>query len=192
MKQSFLARRSRFWGLPNGLLILMMVFFLVPFGLRGARYSLEQMENKISDWLPSDFDETKQLEWFGEHFLGEQFVVLTWEGCTEEDPSFRLLVEKLKAEVSPDPRHSKEPVVLDGQGLSAEKRQERLRARKLGDKLGLDVAASDFRGWANQDEKWLQGSDNGWYYLTPEGELYRWNGKSNLFGFLGRAGRNAA
>ena len=187
MKQSFLARRSRFWGLPNGLLILMMVFFLVPFGLRGARYSLEQMENKISDWLPSDFDETKQLEWFGEHFLGEQFVVLTWEGCTEEDPSFRLLVEKLKAEVSPDPRHVKEPVVLDGQGLSVAKREERLRARKLGDKLGLDVAASDFRGWADQDEKWLKGSDNGWYYLTPEGELYRWNGKSNLFGFLGRA-----
>ena len=155
MKQSFLARRSRFWGLPNGLLILMMVFFLVPFGLRGARYSLEQMENKISDWLPSDFDETKQLEWFGEHFLGEQFVVLTWEGCTEEDPSFRLLVKKLKAEVSPDPRHAKEPVLLDGQGLSAAKREERLRARKLGDKLGLDVAASDFRGWAAQDEKWL-------------------------------------
>ena len=29
MKQSFLARKSRFWGIPNGLLILMLVFFLV-------------------------------------------------------------------------------------------------------------------------------------------------------------------
>jgi len=148
---------------------------------------MQQMENKISDWLPSDFEETKQLEWFGGHFLGEQFVVVTWEGCTEEDPSFQLLVEKLKAEVKPKERQDENV----GEGVEAvalpAKEQERLRARELGDELGLDVAVSEFRNWGGLDEKWFNGSDNRWYYVTPEGEVYRWNGRSNLFGYLGRA-----
>ena len=159
----------------------MLVFFLVPFGLRGAKYSMQQMENKISDWLPSDFEETKQLEWFGGHFLGEQFVVVTWEGCTEEDPSFQLLVEKLKAEVAPTTTETEEA------GELPTKLQEQLRARKLGDELGLDVAVDDFRNWGGLDEKWFNGSDNRWYYVTPEGEVYRWNGRCNLFGYLGRS-----
>ena len=187
MKQSFLARRSRFWGIPNGLLILMLVFFLVPFGLRGAKYSMQQMENKISDWLPNDFEETKQLAWFGGHFLGEQFVVVTWEGCTEEDPSFQLLVEKLKAEVAPTASHLESGAENDELGALATKVQEQLRARKLGDELGLDVAVNDFRNWGGLDEKWFNGSGNRWYYVTPEGEVYRWNGRSNLFGYLGRS-----
>jgi predicted RND superfamily exporter protein len=187
MKQSFLARKSRFWGIPNGLLILMLVFFLVPFGLRGAKYSLQQMENRISDWLPSDFEETKQLEWFGGHFLGEQFVVVTWEGCTEEDPSFRLLVEKLKAEVVPQASQLADTAKNgEAEALTA-KLKEQLRARKLGDELGLDVAADDFFNWGGLHEKWFKGSGNRWYYVTPEGEVYRWNGRSNLFGYLGRS-----
>ncbi|MFP6671016.1 MAG: hypothetical protein VB857_06325, partial [Pirellulaceae bacterium] len=187
MKQSFLARKSRFWGIPNGLLILMLVFFLVPFGLRGAKYSLQQMENRISDWLPSDFEETKQLEWFGGHFLGEQFVVVTWEGCTEEDPSFRLLVEKLKAEVVPQASQLADTAENgEAEALTA-KLKEQLRARKLGDELGLDVAADDFFNWGGLHEKWFKGSGNRWYYVTPEGEVYRWNGRSNLFGYLGRS-----
>ena len=54
--------------------------------------SLERMENNVKDWLPDSFEETKELTWFAKHFVGEQsFVLLTWEGCSDKDESFRLL-----------------------------------------------------------------------------------------------------
>ena len=55
------------------------------------------MENNVKDWLPDSFTETQELAWFARHFVGEQaFVLLTWEGCSEQDRSYRLLVEKLR------------------------------------------------------------------------------------------------
>src|SRR5262249_21663040 len=65
-----------------GLLILMAVFFCIPFTLRAARLSLESMKNDVKDWLPSTFGETADLEWFREHFMGEQFILVSWPGCT--------------------------------------------------------------------------------------------------------------
>ena len=94
MKPDFFARRA--------LLIICIVFFLIPFGMRGARLSFERMENNVKDWLPDSFEETKELAWFAENFVGEQsFILLTWQGCTEEDESFRLFVEKLRNEIAP-------------------------------------------------------------------------------------------
>ena len=85
------------------LLVLMAIFFLAPFALRGARMALQSMKNDVKDWLPSDFKETAELDWFRDHFLGEQFVVVSWEGCTgrSDDESFMTLVDKLFPEVPP-------------------------------------------------------------------------------------------
>ena len=55
MKSDFFARRA--------LVVLCVVFFLVPFGLRGARMALEQMENNATGWLPDRFDESQELAW---------------------------------------------------------------------------------------------------------------------------------
>ena len=77
MKSNFFARRA--------LIVLCIVFFLAPFALRGARMSLQRMQNNVKDWLPADFPETADLEWFGRHFMGEQFVIATWPGCSEDD-----------------------------------------------------------------------------------------------------------
>ena len=53
--------------------------------------SLERMENNVKDWLPGSFEETKELTWFAKHFVGEQsFILLTWEGCSDKDESFKL------------------------------------------------------------------------------------------------------
>ena len=73
---------------------------LGPFITRGARLAIQSNNNNVKDWLPSDFPETQELEWFGQHFLGERFILITWPGCTTDDPSFQLLVEKLRAEAA--------------------------------------------------------------------------------------------
>ena len=61
------------------------------------------MENNVKDWLPDSFEETQELAWFAKHFVGEQsFVLLTWEGCSDQDESYKLYVEKLRGEIQPD------------------------------------------------------------------------------------------
>lgn len=182
MKRSFFARYS--------LLILCVVFFLVPFALRGARLSLERMENNVKDWLPSSFKETDELSWFARNFVGEQaFVLLTWQDCSEQDESFRLFVEKLRNEIAgePTPMPSEEELsqLQVAQRTALEKQLELERARQLGDRLGLYIPPDTFPNWGGLNEKWLRGRDH-WYYITPEGELYRWGGKANVVEALTR------
>ena len=171
-------------------LILCVVFFLTPFALRGARMSLSRMQNNVKDWLPSDFPETKELEWFGKHFIGERFVLLTWPGCTEADPSFELLVKKLRSEVLADDENAAlEQLGGKGDEASMSKAAERLRARQIGDQYGL-IALSDvesyFEDWGGRGEKWLRGHGDTWFFITPRGELFQWDGESNLWDALGR------
>ena len=124
MKQPFFARHA--------LLILMGVFFFVPFALRGARQSLQSMKNDVKDWLPSSYDETGDLNWFKEHFLGEQFVVVSWDGChgDESDALFRTFMAKLLP--------SKTPSEVKKQLLAQEGIEGPLREAPLAPPSGLD------------------------------------------------------
>ena len=117
----------------------MVVCFLVPFALRGSRTAMENMQNDVKNWLPSDYPETQELNWFGKHFMGEQFIVVTWEGCNENDESYQLLIEKLRNEILVLPEIDPN---LEGEELARiqyERRyaEELLRARERADELGL-------------------------------------------------------
>jgi predicted RND superfamily exporter protein len=191
MKRTFFAR----WAL----VILCVVFFMTPFALRGARMALQRMTNNVKDWLPADFPETADLEWFGRHFLGEQFVVVTWPGCTEDDPRYQQLVAKLQQEIMPGAiggtHHLPDPETDPGQSrlkafdeLTPEERAalDRQRAREIGDTFGLMTAGDDYQDWGNRGEKWLRGDKDTWFFVTPDGELYRWHGKNNFVGYAKR------
>mgnify|MGYP001792536261 CR=1 FL=1 len=73
---------------------------MMPFAFRAARLSLNKKENDIKDWLPSDFVETSELAWFGQHFAGESFVIATWPCCDDHDLLLKLLESKLLHESS--------------------------------------------------------------------------------------------
>jgi predicted RND superfamily exporter protein len=94
-QRTFFARRA--------LIILVLVFFLVPFALQGARRALETMKNDVKDWLPKDFRETADLDWFRQHFISDQFVVVSWDGChgDESDERYHQFIRKLSPEVPP-------------------------------------------------------------------------------------------
>ncbi|MEK6248085.1 MAG: MMPL family transporter, partial [Planctomycetales bacterium] len=56
-------------------------------------------KNDVKAWLPAGFEETRELDWFREQFLGgEQFVVISWPGCTLDDPRIETLAEALVAD----------------------------------------------------------------------------------------------
>lgn len=178
------------------LLLLCMIFFLTPFALRGARMGLEGMKNNVKDWLPSDFPETVDLEWFGRHFIGEQFVVVTWPGCTASDPRFIELVAAVKKEIGAGGSAAEIAASVPPDNVPEEfadlppdqrRRLERMRAREIGADLGLSIYHDVHHDWGNRQEKWLRGDGNQWYFITPNGELYRWTGKSNIGGLLLRA-----
>lgn len=46
--------------------------------------------------------------------------------------------------------------------------------------LGLKLNGSLFANFGGKSEKWLLGADSRWYYITPQGDLYRWNGDKTL------------
>jgi predicted RND superfamily exporter protein len=149
--------------------ILMVVFFMVPFGMRGARESVQRLENNIKDWLPDDFPETKDLEWFGDHFVGERFILFTWPGCHEADQSFDAMVGKLETELAPNLSPD------DGTPLTKDE-----SVRRIGDKLGLFKTGKYYENWGARGEKWLLGDQGIWYFITPEGDLYKWDGDADM------------
>jgi len=93
-RPSFLARRT--FGPPNYFLLAMLVAFLIAFMPRGVRKAVESNTNKAEDWLPPNYSESIDLRWFRDHFIGEQFVLVSWEGCTLGDTEkLQWLVKKL-------------------------------------------------------------------------------------------------
>lgn len=170
-------------------MVLCVIFFLVPFALRGARMATQHLENNIKDWLPSDFPETKDLEWFGKHFIGERFILVTWPGCTEAEQRYPLFVKKIVSEIAPTPE---EIAQFSPEQLELE------RTRQLGDRLGLlALRVKDettgktkdeyYENWGGLGEKWLHGHGGQWYFITPVGELYKWDGDANLGDFAIRS-----
>jgi len=94
--ESFLGRRS--WGLAHYLWIALAVTLALGFIPRGARKALESNSNNAEDWLPASYAESTDLLWFRDHFAGEAFVLISWEGCTLGEPDKLLeLQEKLGA-----------------------------------------------------------------------------------------------
>ncbi len=177
MKKPFFARHA--------LLVLMVVFFFVPFAMRGARYAVQRMKNDVKDWLPDDFEETKELDWFRERFLGEQFVVISWEGChgTLDDESFKTFVDKLLPELAPSEQADGGRIPLRADfidpALGMYARQFMPTDHKeyddfIGNRLDIHTNGQYYENWGGQREKWLQAGKSGWVYITPDGELYQW------------------
>lgn len=92
-----------------GLWILVFTLALVPGTFYSAGKAVQSNVNKVEDWLPKTFEETKQLAWFRKHFASDQFVVISWEGCrlgdvdgsdptVEDDPRIERLAHLLVAE----------------------------------------------------------------------------------------------
>src|SRR5690606_6106361 len=75
---------------------------------RAAKEALDSNTNKAEDWLPSNYPESTDLRWFREHFHGEGFILVTWDGNTLGNlERHKLLTQKLSERL--------QPVVEDGQ-----------------------------------------------------------------------------
>lgn len=153
------------------MLVLCMVFFLVPFFARSARFAVDDVRNDVADWLPQHFIETQQLAEFREYFLGEQFVLISWAGCNQDDRNFHALVDMLRRESL---AHSKATT------------PEELDAQRMGDEYGWHFADSYHENIGSGHERWFKGRGGKWFYIAQDGKVYRWLGESDLLGGLTR------
>ncbi len=90
--------------------ILILVGGLAPFIVYSAGRTVRSNSNRVQDWLPPSFVETGDLAYFRQHFLGDQFVLISWDGCKlggdPADPNSEPddpRIEKLVRALVPDP-----------------------------------------------------------------------------------------
>lgn len=90
--------------------IVLLFAIATPFLMAGAARTIRSNSNKVADWLPPTYAETGDLRWFREHFLADQFVIISWDGCRlGEDPA-------LQGGDADDPRLERLAARLEGDG----------------------------------------------------------------------------
>ena len=152
------------------MLLLCTVCFFMPFALRGAKLALQDMQNNVADWLPDDYVETVELKEFSKYFDGgDRFLVLTGPWCKEGNSTYESLLKKIRAES-----------LEHESSLRASGRRDELTAHRIGDEYALLFADKYHEDWGEQREKWLQGRNGQWYFITRDGSLFRWEGQNNV------------
>lgn len=77
-----------------------------------------------------------------------------------------------------------EPVMRQASSAIVDAYRTSLRARLLDEQLQLTKDATFHENWGGAGERWLRGADDGWYFLTPAGQLFRWHGGATATGEL--------
>lgn len=95
--------RGRAW------LIVLSFAVLAPAMIGGMVLSILHMQNDVTRWLPESYPETRSFVEFIQHFDPEAFVLVSWEGCTLDDPRVGQLAEGLVGQPSLEPGESRSP-----------------------------------------------------------------------------------
>ena len=79
----------------NAFRIIFVVFFLLAFVWMGTKQTILSNSNSAADWLPSQFQQTRDYNWSLSNFPFESYVVVSWEGCELGDDRIELFAQKL-------------------------------------------------------------------------------------------------
>jgi predicted RND superfamily exporter protein len=75
--------------------IMAILVFLLPMVVVGAIKAKSNNRNDVKGWLPAEYQETQTYRFFRQNFQGEEFILVSWEGCTMADPRLEILARKL-------------------------------------------------------------------------------------------------
>jgi len=137
-------RRSFYF--KNRFLIFVVYAILTPIALWGAKLAWDGNSNRPEDWAPMAFEETKTLYWFIERFGGDEIVMVSWQGCTLDDPRVEAFVKNLTVPVEIDGKSTRVfQQVFHGAGVLQSMQEEPLN-------LDRDQAIKRMKGWMLGDD----------------------------------------
>ncbi|MCO8122305.1 MMPL family transporter [Stieleria sp. TO1_6] len=77
--------------------ILVVMVLAIPLIIWGALMALRSTSNDPRQWLPRSFAATDTYDWFQLHFGSDEIAVVSWPGCTLDDPRVDQLAAALTA-----------------------------------------------------------------------------------------------
>jgi len=80
----------------SALVVLLVAMFFVPVTFSLVRKAIKSNANDLRDWLPAHYSQTQQYRWFREHFGSEDFIVVSWPGCTLADERLDKMAQRLR------------------------------------------------------------------------------------------------
>src|SRR5262245_16834992 len=80
----------------TAILVLLAAMALAPLVALGVVRAVRSNANDVRDWLPAHYAETQQYRWFHANCGSEDFVVVSWPGCTLSDERLDELADKLR------------------------------------------------------------------------------------------------
>lgn len=87
MKKTFFEKYALF--------ILVLLSFTLPIMAVGVKRTLENVRNSMKEWLPEGTPEATLHTWFQQNFPNEQFILMSWDGCTLYDPRIDVMKHRL-------------------------------------------------------------------------------------------------
>lgn len=81
---------------PAAFVVLLVALVLLPLTVIGVQAAIRSNANDVRDWLPGHYEETRQYGWFHQQFGSEDFVIISWPGCTLDDVRLDRLAERLR------------------------------------------------------------------------------------------------
>ena len=90
-----------------GVLFSIAMLGLIVFGLTRVKTNTED----VLQWLPDQSDARVDYNFFREHFKSDDFVILTWEGCTTTDPRLTELAEQIRGLAGQDSSEGEAAIV---------------------------------------------------------------------------------
>lgn len=122
-------------------ILSIFIAILIPVLIHGARHAWVRTENRVEDWIPASFEETKLLMRFIGVFGADELLMVTWPTCTLDSPELEEFRTRLLAEV---PRGD-ETVTYYREVLSGSEIFEMLREAPIN--LGRQAAIDRMAGW---------------------------------------------
>jgi uncharacterized protein len=93
----------------NGVWITVLGLLLLPFVVFAARQTLESNNNDVDDWLPAHYSQTADYRWFRQHFGNDEYVLITWEGCSIDDERLDQIEDRIEGHLSRQTAESPSP-----------------------------------------------------------------------------------
>ena len=92
--------QSIFRLLHQRLPLIVLLAVLWPIMIFGAMRAWDGMTNRVEDWLPDAFEETKHLERFIDVFGSDELLMISWDGCRLDDPRLDDLKKRLMTPIT--------------------------------------------------------------------------------------------